>query len=75
MPTFKLSDSFGFSTDIQAGPGALSKYFLSLPDWVALAINLKHFKDTTWDDSSVVATHSLLSLSISRLTSAHRLLH
>jgi hypothetical protein len=61
VPTFKLSDSFGFSTDIQAGPGALSKYFLSLPDWVALAINLKHFKDTTWDDSSVVATHSLLS--------------
>ena len=61
MPTFKLSDNLGFSTDIQAGPGALSRYFQNLPDWLALAINLKQFKDTTWDDPSVVATHSLLS--------------
>lgn len=63
MPTFKLSDSFGFSTDIQAGPGALSRYFQSLPDWGAMAINLKAFTDTTWDDPSVVATHNLLSFS------------
>jgi hypothetical protein len=61
VPAFRFSDSLGFSIDIQAGPGALSRYFQSLPDWTALAIDLKQFEDTTWDDPSVVATHCLLS--------------
>jgi hypothetical protein len=61
MPTFKLSDNFGFSTDIQAGPGALSRYFQNLPDLAVLAINLKQFTDTTWDDPAVATTHNKLS--------------
>ncbi len=61
MATFKLSDKFGFSTDIQAGPGALSRYFQSAPELVALAINLNTFINTTWDDPSVVASQSTLS--------------
>ena len=61
MPTFKLSDKLGFTLDIQCGPGALSRYFKSLPDWTALAMNLQQFKDTTWDDSSVVSAQTPLS--------------
>ena len=61
VATFKLSDKFGFSTDIEAGPGALSRYFKSLPDFVNLAINLRTFVETTWDDPSVIASHSTFS--------------
>jgi len=63
MPTFKLSDSFSFSTDVEAGPAALSRYFKSLPDWVALGINLKAFAETTWDDPEVAKTENQLSFS------------
>lgn len=61
MPTFKLSDEFSFSTDVQAGPGALSKYFKSLPDYVALAIDLNALRTTTWDDPEVATTQNKLT--------------
>ncbi len=61
MPTFKLSDEFSFSTDIEAGPEALSRYFKSLPDYVALGINLNALRTTTWDDPEVATTHNELS--------------
>ena len=63
MPTFKLSDEFSFSTDIQAGPGALSRYFKSLPDYLALAINLNNLRTTTWDDPEVATTNNKLKFS------------
>jgi hypothetical protein len=61
VPTFKLSDEFSFSTDIEAGPGALSRYFKSLPDYLALAINLNALRTTTWDDPEVATTNNQLS--------------
>ncbi len=61
MPTFKLSDEFSFSTDIEAGPGGLSRYFKSLPDYLALGINLNALRTTTWDDPEVATTQNKLS--------------
>jgi hypothetical protein len=71
MPAFKLLDHWGFSIDVQAGPGALSRYFKSLPDWAALAINLKQLKDTTWDSPSVIGTETLVSFTTPLKVGAH----
>ena len=63
MPTFKLSDNFSFSTDIEAGPAALSRYFKSLPDYLALGINLNALRTTTWDDPEVLRSTNGLQFS------------
>ncbi len=63
MATFILSDKFGFSTDIESGPGAIARYFKSAPELVALAINLNAFRDTSWDDPMALASHNQLMFS------------
>jgi len=54
VPSFQLSDRFGFSTDIQSDVqmgAAITRYFKNAPDWLVAAIDLKSLKDITWDDA------------------------
>jgi hypothetical protein len=64
VPSFQLSDRFGFNTDIEAGPASgLNRYFQHLPDWAIAIINLKTLKDTSWDDSAVLSASGDFSFS------------
>jgi hypothetical protein len=64
MPTFKLTDTFGFSIDLTPGKdAALAKYFKSLPDIVVSGFNLAQLGSGDLSNPAVKSIKTGLSFS------------